>query len=306
MKKILKKFTILSLFLLMCTALGGVKWQTNMKKAQAKAAQESKDIFVYFTGSDWCSYCIMLHKQVFDKGDFLENLEKEYVLLKLDYPRAKQLPKIERELNDKWSMEYSIEGFPTVLLLDKDGRAFAKTGFKDGGPAEYAAHLKALKSNKLNRDRSFAEAAKLNGVDKAEALIQALTTLGDAPKKQYKNIQKDIVEADPEDKTGYQKNVLTKQALGGLESRVIKLIESKKTTEALGEIDKFIEDRLPEGETKQKAMILKIYTYSKDSANLDEVSQLMDSIIAIDPKSETAKNAQSIKAQVVELGKNKK
>ena len=306
MKKILKQFTFLSIFLIVYAALGDVKWQTNMKKAQAKAVRESKDIFVYFTGSDWCSYCIMLHKQVFDKDNFLENLEKDYVLLKLDYPRAKQLPEIERQLNDKWSLEYSIEGFPTVLLLDKDGRAFAKTGFKDGGPAEYAKHVKALSLNKLSRDRSFAQASKLSGVDKAKALIKALDSLGDAPKKQYSYIQKEIIESDPKDKTGYQKNVLTKQALGGLESKVIKLIEAKKTEEALIQIDKFIADKSPEGETKQKAMILKIYTYSKDSANLDEVDQLMDSIIAIDPKSETAKNAQSIKAQVAELGKNKK
>lgn len=301
-----KKIFILLLLVFSFSSVADVKWQTNLKKAQDKAAREGLDIFAYFTGSDWCSFCRKLHKDVFDKDNFLENLEKEYVLLKLDYPQRTSLPKIQKELNNRHSLDYSIEGFPTVLLMDKEGRAFAKTGYRPGGPAEYAAHLKALKQNKINRDKAFAEAANSSGLDKAKALVTALQALGAVPTKQYKNIQDEIVKNDPSDETGYQKNVLTKQTLAGLEAKVLGLVEAKQNSEAQKLVDTFLEEKSPVGETKQKAMLLKIYTYSKASTNLDEVDNLMDAIIAIDSKTETAENARDIKAQIIELKKTGK
>ncbi|MCM8526181.1 MAG: thioredoxin family protein, partial [Lentisphaeraceae bacterium] len=264
-----------------------------------------KDIFVYFTGSDWCSYCRVLHKKVFDKDNFLVNLQKEYVLLKIDFPQSKPLPEAEQERNEQLSEDYSIEGFPTVLLMDKDGRTFAKTGFRDEGPAEYTKHLKSIAKNKAERDKNFAAAKSLNGVEKAEALIKALNSLGDVPTLQYKYIQKQIVESDPEDKTGYQKEVLIKEKVSGLEQKVVQLVEGEKSKDALKAIDEFLTKHSPQGEVKQKVMLMKIYTYERNSTNLDEVDMLMDSIIAINEKSETAENARSIKAQIVEMKKEK-
>ena len=294
------------LFLLAFTSVSAeVKWQTDMKVAQENAAKEGKDIFVYFTGSDWCSYCRVLHSKVFDKDNFLENLKKEYILLKIDFPQRNPLPEVEQMKNEKLSTDYSVEGFPTVLLMDKDGRAFAKTGFRDEGPAEYAKHLKTIAENKKTRDKNFKAAESLSGVAKAEALVKALSSLGDVPTLQYKNIQDQIIKADPDDKTAYQKDVLIKQKLIGLEETVVKFVESKKSAEAVKAIDGFLAKHSPLGEIKQKVMLMKIYTYEKDSTNLDEVDKLMDSIIAIEPKSETAGNAQSIKDQIVEMKKAK-
>ena len=278
-----------------------VKWQTKMDVALKLAKAEGKDVFAFFTGSDWCNYCVVLHRKVFDKGDFLNNLEKKYVLLKIDFPQRKPLPKAEREINDKLSQDYSIEGFPTVLLLDTEGRAFAKTGFRDEGPDEYAKHLDTLAENKQKRDVALAKAAKLSGLDKAKALIEALNSIGGVPITQYKNIQDEIVKADPEDKTGYKKNTLIKQGLADLEMKIIRLIEFNKTSEAIKAIDDFIAEHKPAAEVKQKIMLYKVYTYTKDSTNLDKVDKLMDEIIAIDPNTEAAESARGIKKQVAEM-----
>jgi protein disulfide-isomerase len=40
-------------------------WQTDLPKAQAQAAKEKKMVLLDFTGSDWCGWCIKLHKEVF-------------------------------------------------------------------------------------------------------------------------------------------------------------------------------------------------------------------------------------------------
>ena len=40
--------------------------------------------------------------------------------------------------------KFGIEGFPTVLVLDADGKEMARTGYQPGGAKAYVEHLKAL------------------------------------------------------------------------------------------------------------------------------------------------------------------
>ena len=37
-------------------------WHTDVKKAINLSVQESKPLFFFFTGSDWCGWCIKLKK----------------------------------------------------------------------------------------------------------------------------------------------------------------------------------------------------------------------------------------------------
>ena len=41
-------------------------------EAVTLARKENKDLFVDFTGSDWCGWCIKLKREVFSKEDSLE------------------------------------------------------------------------------------------------------------------------------------------------------------------------------------------------------------------------------------------
>lgn len=280
-----------------------IKWETDLANAQKIATAQKKDIFVFFTGSDWCTFCIMLHKEVFDKGNFLEEINKKYVLLEIDFPQRKPFPEAIQIKNDKLAEDYEIQKFPTVLLIDKDGKAFGRTGYKGLGPDKYLEHIKELAANKVIRDKKFSEARSKQGVEKAEALIAALNSLGDVPTLQYKSVQDEIFKADPEDKTGFKNSIVIKEKIARMEEYLVGLIEKEKYKDALNEINKFLEEQKPEGENKQKVMILKVYTYEKGSINLDEVDKLMDSIIAINPKTETAENARGIKEQVVEMRK---
>ncbi len=40
-------------------------WLTDYAKAKAQAAAEKKPLLLDFTGSDWCTWCIKLDKDVF-------------------------------------------------------------------------------------------------------------------------------------------------------------------------------------------------------------------------------------------------
>lgn len=305
MSKALNIFFLI-LFSLGLTSNSEPRWEVDLKEALKKADLEKKDVFAYFTGSDWCPLCKVLKKEVFDKEDFLEDLQKDFVLLKVDFPKKKPLAEVEQRKNDLLSRDYSIEGFPTVLLLDRSARAFAKTGYKDLPASEYRQHLNNLLKIKKERDELFKAAEALEGVDKARVLGKAMNLLGDIPKTQYAAIINDILKEDPEDKTGFKKTVVLKQKLAGLESQVIRLVEGSRVEEAQAAIKKFIEEFKPQGEERQKAMLYRIYTLEKDSIDVDEVEKYLDSIISVDPNTESANDARGVKEQVQSLRQSKK
>ena len=278
-----------------------ITWETSYKEALRKAKLEQKDVFAYFTGSDWCSICRVMSKEVFDKKDFTNEVQKKFILLKVDFLKKKPLPEVKQRINDTLARDYSVEGFPTIILMDDSGRAFAKTGYTGDNAEKYWLHITELLKTKQKRDGFLKEAKSLKGVEKARALGKALQAIGDAPKKYYDPIVEEILKADPQDESGYKKNVILKQKLAELEANVINLTEQKKNKEAQSLIDIFLEEYKPSGTDRQKAMLYRIYTYEKDSINFDQVEKYLDSIIEIDPKSEPAADAKGVKKQVNEL-----
>lgn len=118
-------------------------WFADFDKAVEEAKKQKKDLFVDFTGSDWCGWCIKLHDEVFKHESFLTGAQKNFVLVALDFPNAEEIkakvpnPKRNQELSEK----YGIQGFPTILMMTADGEVFAKSGYQPGGPETYLASV---------------------------------------------------------------------------------------------------------------------------------------------------------------------
>jgi protein disulfide-isomerase len=113
-------------------------WQTDYQQALAQAAIEKKRVLLDFTGSDWCPYCIQMDKEVLTQPDFRAFAARKLILVKLDFPRKKQMPPAEAEQNQKLQQEFSIEGFPTYVLLDPAGTEMRRqVGYLEGGPKEF-------------------------------------------------------------------------------------------------------------------------------------------------------------------------
>jgi thioredoxin-related protein len=126
-------------------AAAELNWLTDLPKAQAKAKQESKLVMLDFTGSDWCGWCIKLDKEVFSQPAFAEYASKNLVLVEVDFPRSKpqsaDLKKANAALQDK----YKIEGYPTIIVLNGDGKKVGELGYQPGGPKAFIAELDKLK-----------------------------------------------------------------------------------------------------------------------------------------------------------------
>ena len=120
------------------------KWETDFELAKQRAKDEKKDLLVDFTGTDWCSWCIKLKKEVFDQPAFQEYAKKNLIMVELDYPRKKVLPEKLKKQNAELAEKYEIQGYPTILLLNSKGREVARTGYQEGGPEKYIDHLKSL------------------------------------------------------------------------------------------------------------------------------------------------------------------
>jgi thiol:disulfide interchange protein len=96
-------------------------WSTDLDKALAEAKAAKKSVLVEFTGSDWCPPCIAMRKNVFSKKEFVQAASKNFILVELDFPKA---DKALADKNKPLAEKYKIEGFPTVILLNPEGKEF--------------------------------------------------------------------------------------------------------------------------------------------------------------------------------------
>lgn len=125
-------------------------WTTDFEAAKAQAQKEGKALLVEFTGSDWCPPCKKLHKEVFSKSDFVKSASKDFVLVELDFPRKKKINEKLKTQNEGLAKKYKVRGFPTVLLMDSNGKVFKQAGYQSGGVKSYLAMIqKSLKAKKF-------------------------------------------------------------------------------------------------------------------------------------------------------------
>jgi protein disulfide-isomerase len=121
-------------------------WETNVNKAMEVSNKTKKPMLLFFTGSDWCGWCIRLQKEVLKTPEFAKWAKENVVLVELDYPRkAPQSPEIKKQ-NNELQQAFGIQGFPTIYFANattKDGKVnfqgLGNTGYVAGGPSAWLA-----------------------------------------------------------------------------------------------------------------------------------------------------------------------
>lgn len=137
--------------LLVLLALGRVvaaeaEWLTDLDKAKAKAKAENKLVLMDFTGSDWCPPCKALHKNVLTSQEFVDYAKKNLVLVEVDFPRRKSQSAELKKANRALAEKFGVEAFPTVIVLDSNGKQLSKeSGYSGESPKQFIAQIEALK-----------------------------------------------------------------------------------------------------------------------------------------------------------------
>jgi thioredoxin-related protein len=127
-------------------ALADSSWETDLKKAQETAKTQKKLLFIDFTGSDWCGYCVRLDRDILSRPQFQEFASKNLVLMEVDFPRRKEQSREIRMQNQSLAHQYNIQGFPTILVLNGEGQTVWRyDGYFPDGPEAFVAALEKLR-----------------------------------------------------------------------------------------------------------------------------------------------------------------
>jgi protein disulfide-isomerase len=120
-------------------------WMTSYEEAQQEAKANNKLMLLDFTGSDWCGWCVLLDREVFSKPKFKEYASKNLVLVELDFPRTKPIAEATKRQNVLLAQRYQVQGFPTIIILNGEGKVVAELGYMKGGPDAFIAVLEKLR-----------------------------------------------------------------------------------------------------------------------------------------------------------------
>lgn len=148
MKQISALFVLFILLFTSCnngqSSSDKLNWNGNLEKAVEQAKKENKAVLVNFTGSDWCIWCKRLSSEVFQQKEFEEYAKGSLVLVMLDFPKDIQQSQETKAYNNSLAQKYGIQGFPTILIIDSQGKLVAQTGYQPGGAAKYVEHIKSF------------------------------------------------------------------------------------------------------------------------------------------------------------------
>ena len=122
------------------------EWHTDVNKAIELSIKSEKPLFLFFTGSDWCGWCIRLQKEVFFKPEFAKWANENLVLVELDFPRRKKLDESLRQQNDNLRQMFGVRGYPTGWIVvpeienkQVNFKRLGSQGYVKGGPSAWIA-----------------------------------------------------------------------------------------------------------------------------------------------------------------------
>jgi thioredoxin-related protein len=118
------------------------EWLHDYEQALSWAAEQNRPVLLNFTGSDWCPPCMRLKSEVFDDAIFARYASAGLVLVELDYPRSVEQSDELIEQNQSLQQRYRIEGFPTLIVLDSEGKELRRhVGYMPGGTRAFVRWL---------------------------------------------------------------------------------------------------------------------------------------------------------------------
>ena len=282
------------------TFAAGDLWVSDFEKAKQTAAAEGKDLLIDFTGSDWCSWCIKLRKEVFDLDAFKAAGPKNFVLVEIDFPQNKsKLSKETQEQNAKLQTKFGIQGFPSIVLTDAQGRPYAKTGYQPGGPEKYLPHLDELRAVKAKRDEQWKKAEGAQGVEKAKFLAAGLKVLDEELAAQhYSKVIAEITALDPKDETGMGAAMGFKSDIATLQGEIGTVAGKDGPEAARKKADEFIAAHTKLTANQKQIALLSLLNIYRPPQDNETVLKLMNEVKALDATTAEGRQAAQIEEHV--------
>ena len=153
----MKKIVLIAFFFIGTTVSQAqeLKWYTDVKEAITVSNKEKKPLLLFFTGSDWCGWCIRLQNEVLKTPEFTKWAAENVVLVELDYPRRTPQTLEIKNQNNELQQAFGIQGFPTIYFTSAEAidgkvnfKGLGQTGYVAGGPSAWLAVANGIVNSK--------------------------------------------------------------------------------------------------------------------------------------------------------------
>lgn len=305
--KIVSFFMTAVLAVSLCAKTAGEQ----MQDAQKAAASEQKDLLLVFLGSEWNEKSRELDAEILKKEDFQKKIGEHFVTSVFELPAKKAEA---HESLIQLRKDYSLANVPAILVADSAGRPYAVGTAGELNAGKMADELVELKKVRAERDRLFAEAKKVEGVERAKLLISGLKKL---PQQNvpsfYADRLKEIEAADEKGKTDYVDKIKKSRSIREEQVHFEDLLREKN----YAEVSKSVEAKLSKakGEDAQRLMLYQVRAFA-DQGKFAEAREKVKEMEKIDPSSGLGKrtkrylamlnNAEKRKARIAALEAKKK
>ncbi|AAD19064.1 putative thioredoxin disulfide isomerase [Chlamydia pneumoniae TW-183] len=123
-------------------AAANLQWES-YAEALEHSKQDHKPICLFFTGSDWCMWCIKMQDQILQSSEFKHFAGVHLHMVEVDFPQKNHQPEEQRQKNQELKAQYKVTGFPELVFIDAEGKQLARMGFEPGGGAAYVSKVKS-------------------------------------------------------------------------------------------------------------------------------------------------------------------
>lgn len=121
---------------------------TDLDAAKEQSKETGKPVFIEFMSSA-CPYCQAFKKNVLSDPAFIAYANEQLIVVIHDIKELPKLPKEESKTRKDLMEKLKVDGFPTILLIDKSGKILLRSEGYSGTPAEkIIASLKAAQKPK--------------------------------------------------------------------------------------------------------------------------------------------------------------
>ncbi len=118
-----------------------VGWNRHPGDAMKEARSQGRPLLILFTALSWSENARKLGDEVFLSRTFNDLARDQFVLAFLDYPQSlNDAPRSMQMMKER----YRIKGYPTIVLLDHDGKElWRRSGYVPGKAQDYFGELEA-------------------------------------------------------------------------------------------------------------------------------------------------------------------
>ena len=184
-------------------------WGEDFAKACEEAKNEGKLLLLAFSGSDWCSWCMKMEREIYSDRKFVSKAKRRFVLVMIDSPQNKSiLSSLAAKQNPGLVEKFGISGYPTTIIARPSGEVVKRFGgYQKGGVEPFLKKLDGVAAEILGSagaseedagkdDRFFTDPADKAKVAAREAKRQKDNAADDFELDEFAGIKIGATKAD--------------------------------------------------------------------------------------------------------------